>query len=596
MRKIACTLLFCSCFSLLYAQQWLQATVSVEVKRMPLDKVLEQVGQQAHFYFSYNSTLIRGDSLITLSMRNRTVKEVLDRLFGGSIQYQSSGRYLILQAASPPPTAYWYISGYISDAVSGNKISNASVYERQHLAGTITNEDGFFRLRLKDKYRYPPSIAISISRIAYADTFVMVHAGQDEQLSIGLLPVSGELSPVVLSPRVERNWLARLFLSSSQTVQSLNLRNFFAYKPFQVSFIPGLGTHGKLGSQVVNKLSVNLLGGYTAGSKGLEMAGLFNIDKKEVKYVQLAGLFNVAGANAKGVQMAGLYNHVQDSVNGLQAAGLNNRIRKSLHGVQLSGIYNSVSGPVRGVQVTGIVNNADSTVHGWQLSGIANRAAAALKGVQIAGIANTAQDSVTGVQISGIANHVHATLNGTQITGIVNYARHVKGTQIGLINISDTLSGYSIGLLTIAKRGYHKFSVAVNDVLDVNLVYKAGNRKLYSMISLGFNIGAGRKAYSWGYGFGNETRLSRRLLLTNELTLQQVYVGSWETIPDLARYQPALHWQLGKLFTLHAGPCIWLGDPGMPEAGYAAIKPHYTMMRAGGTKAWVGWQLGLQLF
>lgn len=598
MKRTVFITLICICFAnRLAAQQLLQVTVSLEVKKLPLDKVLEQVGRQGHFYFSYNSTLIRGDSLVTLTVRNKTVKQVLDLLLGGSIEYHPSGDYIILQAASPPPqTAYWYISGYIQDAMSGDKISNASIYERQHLAGTISNEDGFFRLRLKDKYKYPPAIAISISRVAYADTFVMVRTGQDEQLTVGLLPVSGELSPVILSPRVERNWLARLFLSSSQTVQSINLRNFFADKPFQVSFAPGLGTHGKMGAQVVNKLSFNILGGYTAGSNGLEMAGLFNIDKKEIKYLQIAGLFNVGGANAKGLQMAGLYNHVQDSVRGLQIAGLNNTTRSSLHGVQLGGIFNQVADTVQGLQIAGTANRAGGFVRGVQLSGIANHAGAAVKGVQIAGIVNNVSDSATGVQIAGIANRVHTTMTGTQISGIFNYARHMKGTQIGLINISDTLSGYSIGLLTIAKKGYHKFSITANDVLDINLAYKSGNRKLYSILFAGMNIGGNRKAFGFGYGFGNEARLNKRLFLTNEILVHTVYTGNWDNTPKPVRYQPALHIQVAKQMTLHAGPCIWIGGMETPHAGYANVAPNHTLWHSGGTKVWLGWQIGLQLF
>lgn len=585
----------CLCWFRLCAQQHLHVMVSVEVKRMPLSKVLNDISKQGNFYFSYNSTILNGDSLVSLSMKQRTVKQVLDHLFGtNTFQYQVSGQYIIIQTMPPPPSVYWYITGYIQDAVSGEKISNASVYERQHLAGTISNEDGFFRLRLKDRYKYPPTIAISISRIAYADTFVTVSTGRDEQIAVSLLPVSGELSPIVLAARVERSWLARLFISSSQTIQSMNLRNFFAAKPYQFSFLPGFGTHGKLGAQVVNKFSMNVLGGYTAGSNGFEMAGLFNINKKEVKYVQLAGLFNIAGANAKGLQLAGLYNHVQDSVNGWQLAGLNNVVRSELKGIQVGGIFNHTVGQVEGTQIAGVANNADSTVNGLQLSGVVNRSIRALKGAQIAGVSNVAHDSLSGVQIAGVSNLVRGRIKGLQVSGVINYARHMKGTQIGLINISDTLSGYAIGLVTIARKGYHKLAVTTNDILDLNVQYKAGNRKLYSMLCMSANLNANRKAYSLGYGFGNETRLSKKWLVTNELSFHSFYLGNWDRIPELVLYQPAIHRQLGKSISIHTGPTFWMGKPDVFAAGYATITPHNTFLQSGDTQAWVGWQLGLQ--
>ena len=58
------------------------------------------------------------------------------------------------------------------------------------------------------------------------------------------------------------------------------MKNFFETRPFQVSLVPGLGSHGKMSGQVVNNFSLNVFGGYTAGTNGSELGGLFNIDKK----------------------------------------------------------------------------------------------------------------------------------------------------------------------------------------------------------------------------------------------------------------------------------------------------------------------------
>src|SRR3546814_13480081 len=81
---------------------------------------------------------------------------------------------------------------------------------------------------------------------------------------------------------VERTRLVRFFVSSGQRIQSLNLRGFFTESPVQVSLMPGLSTQGRMSAQVVNNFSVNLIGGYTAGLNGMEMAGVFNMNKKDV--------------------------------------------------------------------------------------------------------------------------------------------------------------------------------------------------------------------------------------------------------------------------------------------------------------------------
>lgn len=527
------------------AQSMLQLPVTVQAHNQPLGKVLDTISKQGRFVFSYNSTLIKTDSLITLSLKNKTVKQILDVLFNETLQYTPSGNYLILQKADfPVNTTTWYISGYVQDAVTGEKINNASVYEQTHLVGTITNEEGFFRLRLKEKYKYPPTIDISISRIAYADTSVTIHPGQDNQLSIAIKPVSAELSPLVIRSKIEKGWMAQLFITPAQSIQSLNLRNFFADKPVQFSLTPGLGTHGNMSTQVVNKFSFNLLGGYTAGTKGLEIAGLFNINKKDASYVQVAGLSNTVGGKMTGLQVAGINNHVVDSVVGLQVGGIVN-----------------TTGPVKGMQVAGIANITDS--------------------------------NFTGFQVAGIANIVKGEMNGFQVAGILNRTRHMKGFQVGLVNLSDTLSGYSLALLTITKNGYHKMLVHNSSLLDVNFAYKAGNKKLYSLIMGGASMGNGRKVYGYGYALGTEIPVSKKVSFIQELANQHLYNGSWQ---EIYSYRPALQWMINKKLSLYAGPVLYVGDVKAPSKGYGNIAPGHSLFSSNGTLGWLGWQAGIQLF
>lgn len=527
------------------AQSILQATVTVEAKNRPLDKVLDTISKQGKFIFSYNSLLLPGDSIITLSVKNKTVKQVLDLLFNETLQYNVSGNYLILQKADNLyNSSSWYISGYVQDALTGEKINNASVYERTNLVGTITNEEGFFRLKLKEKYKYPPTLDISISRIAYADTSVTIRSGHDNELSIAIKPVSAELSPLIIRSKIEKGWVAQLFITPAQSIQSMNLRNFFSNKPIQFSLTPGLGTHGNMGTQVINKFSFNVLGGYTAGTKGLEVAGLFNINKKDARYVQVAGLSNTVGRQTHGLQVAGISNHVEDSVKGMQVAGIVN-----------------TTGPVQGFQVAGITNITDS--------------------------------NVTGFQVAGVANIVKGDVNGFQVAGIFNRTRHLKGLQVGLVNMSDSLSGYSLALLTITRNGYHKMLVSSSSLLDLNFTYKAGNRKLYSLIMAGASAGNGRKAYGYGYGIGTEIALGKRFCIIQELTNQHLYNGSWQ---EVFSYRPVFQWAFNKKLSFYGGPALYVGDTRTPQSGYSSISPDHSLFSSNGTHGWLGWQAGIQLF
>ena len=64
---------------------------------------------------------------------------------------------------------------------------------------------------------------------------------------------------------------------------------------------------------VYNRVSLNILGGYARGLKGVEFAGWFNIERENVEGLQFAGLFNAVGDTVKGMQFAGLFNRLAKS-------------------------------------------------------------------------------------------------------------------------------------------------------------------------------------------------------------------------------------------------------------------------------------------
>src|SRR5687767_5838852 len=79
------------------AQSLLNRTVSIVVNRQQLDQVLEILSNKGNFYFSYNSNIIKRDSLVTLSIYNKTVKQIMEQLFPEGYEYRESGNYIILR-------------------------------------------------------------------------------------------------------------------------------------------------------------------------------------------------------------------------------------------------------------------------------------------------------------------------------------------------------------------------------------------------------------------------------------------------------------------------------------------------------------------
>lgn len=585
-------MLFAFCGQNLRAQYLLNKQVSVNAHNALLADVLKSVAKQGGFYFSYSGDVVPETKTVSLSMSGRSVRQVLDALLDGKYQYRERDNYIIIQEGDG-----YVVSGYVIDKKTGDKISYASVYEKQQLVSTITNEQGYFKLKLKDKDKYPVA-DIAVSKGMYEDTFMQLKPGFDQVLTVSITPKDYQLDSIVVKPKVERNWLAGIFLSSKQRFQSANIGGYIASRPVQTSFVPGVGTHGRLGAQVVNKFSLNVLGGYTAGAKGVEVGGLFNIDKGDVGYVQVGGLFNVVGGKTSGVQVAGLYNSTLDSLNGIQLSGLSSFTNGNLKGVQVSGLYSHVTGNAKGLQIAGLVNMVPAKMYGAQVAGIGSVNAEAITGTQIGGVFTYAE-KISGTQVSGTGNIVTDEVDGVQVTGIFNYAGKLKGTQVGLVNIADTSSGYSVGLINVVfKNGYHKLSLYTNEVTNTNLALKTGTKKLYSILTAGANIEKDKKAYALAIGLGQETFIAKRFGLNTDATAGILYLGEWKETATILRFVPALNFKLTDYITFHAGPSfsLYYQNSTVHVEGYKASIPGYDMFRMGSAAAWIGWQGGIDIF
>ncbi|HYD20701.1 MAG TPA: carboxypeptidase-like regulatory domain-containing protein, partial [Flavipsychrobacter sp.] len=492
------------------------------------------------------------------------------------LEYEETDKHIILKRGTAQS---WYASGYVYDRLTGEKLSNASVYEKRQLVSTMTNVEGYYRLKLKDKNQ---SAQISISKAWYIDTTITVKPATEQELTVSIAPREMVIDTVEINPEVEGTWLGKLFTSSRQKMQSLNVGDFFVDMPVQTSFVPGLGTHGRMSQHVVNNFSLNIVGGLTAGTEGVEIGCVFNINKKDAKYVQIAGAFNLVGGNVYGTQIGGMYNHVLDS----------------LEGVQVTGFGNVVDGAVDGAQIAGFSNYARDHVKGSQVSGFANVSKGTTNGSQIAGFGNYSRGKMDGVQISAAAN-IAKEMNGTQIGGIFNYAKKLDGLQIGIFNYADTSSGFSLGFLSFVRKGYHKASISTNEVFNANAAFKTGNNKYYSILFLSANLGK-NEAYSYGYGVGTEIKLAKKLNLVPEVSAHYLYLGGWD-VNIMGRGTVSLQYKFSNWLSVFAGPAYsyYYTDQ---TAFYADFKAHpvpagYKVETINSNwSSWVGWNVGMNIF
>ena len=537
------------------AQPILDQSIRVNITKQPLSRTLTIIGNAGNFTFSYNSTILNGDSLVTLPEQTSTVRGILDKLFNGRLEYRENGRYLILLPATPktpppqpdanvppqPEPKHYVITGIILDEVTGEKIPDASVYDAGRMIATLSKEDGSFVIKFRSSAE-PGSL--TISKEFYLDTTIRLPPAAG-RMTILLSPAFST-RPVTLTPQtttpdtinivveadsaqiraimkndlvqVEMTGFGRLLLSSRLKMQSLNLKKLFIQRPVQLSLVPRLSTNGALNSQVTNKFSVNIIGGYSGGLEGVELGGVFNIDKRKMTGVQAAGVANLAGDTVTGVQMAGVYNRALDSMKGVQAAGVVNVARN-------------------------------------------------LKGVQL---------------------------------GLINITRHLKGFQLGIVNIADTSDGASLGLFNFVKHGgLHEIAFYADEFSPLNLAYRSGNKGLYTIFLFGMNPTRDRKSYYAGFGIGHRFPINGSLAIDLEASSIHIAPVEWKNYAHntwLQRVNLNFRWQTGKWLSFSAGPSVALYNPDRVytiEGHTYQPVPYSTFTVSGNIIGWIGWHAAI---
>ncbi|MBK8561807.1 MAG: STN domain-containing protein [Saprospiraceae bacterium] len=337
----------------------------------------------------------------------------------------------------------------------------------------------------------------------------------------------------------------------------------------QVSVLPFIGTNTRQSDDVSNNLSLNVIWGVNGAVNGMEIGGGLNMVKTDMTGFQAAGLGNKVDRNMTGTQFGGIFNYAGGSTKGFQAAGVvnfankaeaaqaagfANMVRGDMTGIQASGLFNVAGGDTRALQASGLFNKTGGNSK-FQAAGAFNRTRGSSKW-QAAGVFNSSGGN-TKIQISGLFNRADDVQFGQ--FGTLNRAKgNMRGLQIGLINISDTVSGVPIALINIVKRGYNKFEIYGSEILHGNFQLKLGANRFYNIFHIGVRVPPGDGSYIWGigYGIGKVTRLSQRSSLNWELMAMHINESEpWtNTLNSIGQFRWLWNHQLGKSIGFFLGP------------------------------------------
>ena len=146
-------LLLITVFQVYAGNSYSQSTkLSLDLKKVTVAKVLEEIEKQSEFYFLFNAKLVDIEREVSVSINNQQISSILDNLFEKTnVDYMVVNRQIILSPkdyisslkseARQPRT----ISGSVTDQ-NGNPMVGVTVMVKGTTRGTITDVQGNFLL------------------------------------------------------------------------------------------------------------------------------------------------------------------------------------------------------------------------------------------------------------------------------------------------------------------------------------------------------------------------------------------------------------------------------------------------------------------
>ncbi len=580
----------------------LSQKIELNVVNQPLDIVLKSIEARADVRFSYNPKVINANKLITYKTNGSSLENILIELLGKEFEGKVRGNHIILQKSKTPEKKDFYITGYIRDGETGEEITNVSVYEPLTLASTLSNLNGYYKIKLpKDQ----PDLGLRFSKENYDVAIVEIYGRTDQRQNVTLLKtmkpkVLTEPTFAIATPKVKidstpKNLQEYIEMAHPQPVevpevktstkkvelpkldlpkidlsdefaaidsgyrkgkddflnwllttkQNFHLRNNIdsLYRPFQISLLPYLGTNLKLSPFVTNDVSINIIAGYTGSVRKLEFGGFANVVRENMTGLQAAGALNIVGKRTDGVQLAGSSNFNIGDAHGFIAAGATN--------------FNFKNG----------------------------------SGVHMAGALNFNLGSFTGLQIAPV-----------NVTGTL-----INATQLGVFNFAnEQVNSLPIGFFSyVHKNGYRRFEIAFSELNATELSFKSGVKGFYNVFNASFNYGqANKPLFGVGYGLGTSWNYSKRFSSNLEAVVMSYvpetddYFDNWNSHLRLSLGFEA---KITKRVAIFAAPTLNFytsSNDGLDFSEYKFLLSQRNVNWFGDNSnaySWLGYKVGLRI-
>ena len=149
--KISAFLFFCGMLNGLAAPGYSQsARISLDISNSTIEQVLDEIEDRSEFYFLYNQKLVDVSRRIDIVAENRSIKDVLDKIFSDdNISYLVMDRQIILSSRDEANNTREIQQTRITGRVTSERnepLPGVTVLVKGTSIGTITDANGNFTL------------------------------------------------------------------------------------------------------------------------------------------------------------------------------------------------------------------------------------------------------------------------------------------------------------------------------------------------------------------------------------------------------------------------------------------------------------------
>lgn len=202
-------------------EEVLDRMIQLPKSRETVYKLLDQVSRQTGYLFIYDSQLINNEQVVRLKSGTRSVRQAIYEIVGNTqlalrvignhilIYHPTEVPVVIERARSiPDSVSYFTIEGVLRDRYSQEPISYGTVSVVGSSVGSVTNQNGAYRLRLPETSL---DSLISFSHLGYVSQTIeaSVLAGQNRTLTLEpkVIPLQEVIIRVANPLRIVREML-----------------------------------------------------------------------------------------------------------------------------------------------------------------------------------------------------------------------------------------------------------------------------------------------------------------------------------------------------------------------------------------------------